>query len=105
MKIIALLTTIIYVITSIYLLYSAAMHLFVYFANTRLGHEESIKLPLLYLMGGIVFGLLVVIGYRMHQKIEVGLILKSLFYLPIIAVGIYILWAILLIISSGGTWN
>jgi hypothetical protein len=105
MKILNSIITVAYSIIAAYTIYSAIMHLFVYFANQKLGHAESFRLPLIYLVCAILFGVVSLIGYRIWTGHSVHLILKSLFYLPVAAVVLYILWAILLILSSGGKWN
>ena len=100
-----LITTFLYGATAIYLLYNAAMHIFIYIANTNLGHKESMKMPLLFLLSGIVMAYFTIIGYRMYKTIPVPLVLKILFYAPIILLALYLLWALLLILSVGGKWN
>ena len=105
MKVFNLILNLIYGVGAIYTTYMAIMHLFVYFANQNLGHTESFRLPMIYLVCAFIFGVNTYIGYRLYSGVNIGLILKSVYYLPFIAVGLYILWAILLIISSGGKWN
>jgi hypothetical protein len=96
---------IMYGIGFLYTAYMAVMHLFVYFANQRLGHTESFRLPLIYLVCAALFGVVSFIGYKLYSGHNVNFAFKALFYLPLTAVILYVLWAILLVISSGGKWN
>lgn len=105
MKVLNSIITVVYSIIAAYTIYNAIMHLFVYFANQKLGHTESFRLPFIYLVCAILFGLVSFIGYRIWTGQSVHLIFRSLFYLPVAAIVLYILWAILLVISSGGKWN
>jgi hypothetical protein len=101
----ALITTIIYGASAVYLLYYAAMHIFIYFANTSLGHAESLKRPLIYLVSGLIMAALTYLGYRIYKSMPLPLLLKILFYLPASLVILYLLWAVIMVISSGGKWN
>lgn len=105
MKILNSIITVVYSIIAAYTIYYAIMHLFIYFANQKLGHAESFRLPMIYLVSAILFGLVSFVGYRIWIGHSVHFILKSLFYLPVAAIVLYILWAILLVVSSGGKWN
>jgi hypothetical protein len=100
-----LITTILYGLTGAYVMYMAIMNLFVYFANVQLGHEESFRMPMLYLIGGILLCGLTYIGYKIYINPSIGILLKVIFYLPIFAIILYALWAILLVVSAGGKWN
>jgi hypothetical protein len=100
-----LITTILYGLTAAYVMYMAIMNLFVYFANVHLGHEESFKMPMIYLLGGLTLCALTFLGYRIYTLPSIGLLFKILFYIPVLAIILYILWAILLVFSSGGKWN
>jgi len=100
-----LITTILYTLTAAYLLYMAILYIFVYIANSNLGHEESFKMPLIYLISGIVFSVLSYLGYKIYKSEDVILLLKIIFYLPLIIVALYGIWAILLLLSAGGKWN
>ncbi|MBK8699642.1 MAG: hypothetical protein IPN29_08870 [Saprospiraceae bacterium] len=92
-------------IAALWLLYHAAMHLFVYFANRSLGHAESFRVPGLYLFGGIAFTALAVGGWYLSKNPAYGKIGLGLLMLPAIIVALYGLWAVFLLISSGGKWN
>ncbi len=105
MKTLTLILSILYGIVAIYTAYMAVTHLFVYFANQKLGHTESFRMPLIYLTCALLFGAVTLIGYKIQSGNSSHFLLKALFYLPISAIGVYILWAILLVISSGGKWN
>jgi hypothetical protein len=105
MKVLQTILSLMYGGATLYTGYMAIMHLFVYFANTRLGHEESLRLPMIYLICAVVFGTVTYIGYKLGTGTSLHFIFKALFYLPVAAVLLYILWAVLLVISSGGKWN
>ena len=105
MKFIIQILTIIYGGVAAYCIYMAIMTLFVYFANHSLGHSESFRMPSIYLFLAALFSTTTFIGYKIWANHSVNFLIKSIFYLPIIAIGLYILWAIVLIISSGGKWN
>ncbi|MBK6362674.1 MAG: hypothetical protein IPF52_03915 [Saprospiraceae bacterium] len=105
MKSLILILTILYSVVAIYTAYMAIIHLFVYFANQRLGHTESFRLPLIYLTCALLFGTVSFIGYKLFSGGSSHFLLKTWFYLPATAVGLYVLWAILLVFSSGGKWN
>ena len=105
MKTLTLILTILYGIVTAYTAYLAITHLFVYFANQKLGHTESFRMPLIYLSCALLFGAVTVLGYKIQSGNASHFLLKALFYLPLSAVVLYVLWAILLVISSGGKWN
>jgi hypothetical protein len=105
MRIASLILTLIYGIAAVYTLYMAGINLFVYIANIRMGQSESLKTPLLYIACAGVFTTTTYIGYRIWANLPTSLLPKMFFYLPIGLVLLYVLWAILLLISSGGKWN
>jgi len=105
MKAIIIFITFIYGIVAVYTLYMAALNIYVYVANTNLGHEQSLKVPMLYGIGGLFLAGLTFLGYNMYKNGEVSVLLKVLFYIPSAAVILYLGWAILLLFSSGGKWN
>ena len=96
---------IIYGIGFLYTAYMTAVHLFVYFANEKAGHTESFRVPLIYIVSALLFGVVAFIGYKLCSGHNVNFVFKALFFLPFAAVILYVLWAILLVISSGGKWN
>lgn len=102
---VGIITAAIYALITLYLIYMAMIHIFVYVANTGMGHQESAKVPIRYALGAL-FGMAVsFIGYKYYKSGELSLILKIIFYTPISLTLLYILWAVLLLISSGGKWN
>lgn len=105
MKFINQFLAIIYGGVAAYSIYMSVMTLFVYFANQSLGHSESFRQPTIYLSIAALFSVTTYIGYKIWANQTVHLLLKSFFYLPIIAVCLYILWGILMIVGSGGKWN
>lgn len=105
MRTLSLILTLMYGVAAAYTLYMAATHLFVYFANQRLGYPESPRMPMIYLTLGVVFSITAFIGYKIWTNQPVHILMKGLFYLPIGLILLYVLWGILLLISSGGKWN
>lgn len=105
MKNLNLILTVIYSLLGLYTLYMALLHSWVYLANQKLGHSESIRLPLIYWVSAVSFSSLSIIGYNIIKGNTDSFILKSLLLIPLALVVLYVLWAILLIISSGGKWN
>lgn len=94
-----------YAMGAVYPGYMAITHLFVFFANKNLGHVESFRLPGLYLSGSVLFIICAFIGWRLYNSGNIGLFEKTLFYLPLVLVITYALWAVVLLLSSGGKWN
>lgn len=105
MKVINIIITMLYAMGVIYTGYMAVTHLFVYFANKNMGHEESFRLPGLYLFGCFLFIICAFVGWRLYNSGNAGIPEKLLFYLPLVLVIAYALWAVVLLISSGGKWN
>jgi hypothetical protein len=105
MKIFNTILTTIYGLTAAYTTYMAVIHLFVYFANQRLGHTESLRLPIIYTCCAILFSAVTFIGYRLWTDQSAHFLMKALYYLPFGAIGLYLLFFIFLLISSGGKWN
>jgi hypothetical protein len=105
MKAIIIFLSFVYGLAAVYALYMAAINIYVYVANTNLGHIQSLKSPLLYGIGGLLLAGLTFLGYNMYKPGEASVLLKVLFYIPFAAVVLYLGWAILLLFSSGGKWN
>ena len=94
-----------YGVISLYSGYRCFMHTFIYFANRKLGHFESARMPIMYLILAIIFGFLFWLGYKYYYGHSLNTLSKALFYFPIVAILMYAIWAIFLVISSGGKWN
>jgi hypothetical protein len=105
MKIINQVLTMIYGGAAVYFIYMAIMHLVVFFANQGLGHTESFRLPMIYIVCSVIFGIVTFTGYSIWIGQPVYIILNVFFYVPIGALLLYVIWAILIILSSGGRWN
>lgn len=105
MKIFNYVLTFLYGIGALYSCYMAILNTFIYVTNTRLGHYESPRLSIIYWVLTIIFIPVSYIGYRIINQLSVHLILKLIFYIPLSLIVLYILFAIILIISSGGKWN
>ncbi len=105
MKTINIIISLLYAMGAVYTGYMAITRLFVFFANKNLGQDESFRLPGLYLFGSVLFIICAFIGWRLYTSGNTGLFEKMLFYLPIVLVIAYALWAVVLLISSGGKWN
>ena len=95
-----------YGFAALYAGYLAITHTFVFFANQKLGYEESFRLPLIYLVLTIIFGGAAFLAYKlMSSSANVPSWTKIILYLPIGLIIFYALWAVLLVLSSGGKWN
>lgn len=96
---------IIYALVAAYFLYMTAISLFVYFSNKSMGHNESFfesgkNFLIALLFSFFTFSSWFLIRNQNYHKI--GLII---FYIPIVLIGLYLLWALTIIIGSGGKWN
>lgn len=92
-------------LAGLYFLYMAAMHFYVYWQNRSMGHEESARSWLLNL---VIFLLLLgfsAAAFWLHRYTGQQRLGNFFLFLPLGLVGLYLLWAIFLLISSGGKWN
>ena len=92
-------------IVSVYFLYLAAINIFVYFANRSMGHQESFLASGRNLAIGGILAFLVVGSYYLLKSPNYARLGAILLYLPIGLVLLYVIWAIIIIVSAGGRWN
>lgn len=105
MKMFTQVLIVLYGLIALYYSYLAVLQLFVYVANKTSGHEESFAeagkaLGIAAFLVGLAVG-----SYFISKQAAVAKPLLFIVYLPITALVLYGLWAILLVISSGGKWN
>jgi hypothetical protein len=97
--------TVLYGLGAAYFLYMAAMGIFVYFANRSMGHTESFLVPGQHLVAGLFLCGFAYLGWRWLQNPgSMGIWGYSL-YLPAAALLLFVLWFVILHLSSGGRWN
>lgn len=90
---------------SVYFTYMSAMHLFIYFANKRLGHPESFFACKQNIVPAVIFIAITTAGYLLKKNAGTPgaavLVLGFPFFIAIL----YGLFAVVMIIGSGGRWN
>lgn len=96
---------IIYGLAAFYFLYIAAQGLFVYFANKSLGHNESFFMPGRNLVIGIFLAAFTWLAWQFISQNNMSKIWSVLLYLPVIVVGLFFLFMLITLLSSGGKWN
>lgn len=108
MKTALILTTILNLVSFLYTAYLLSITLFVHFANKNLGHGDAYfgDVPnIIYLVLTIVFGLFAGIGWYAFRHPNTHAIFKWLPFLPIGVILLYVLFAVVILVSSGGRWN
>lgn len=96
---------VVYVLITFYLLYQSALHLFVYFANKNLGHEESFRTPRLFIVSAFLSSIITATSYFLLKNNPDSAIGNAILFLPIAIVMLIILWTIFLMVVSSGRWN
>ncbi|MCB0659678.1 MAG: hypothetical protein KDC04_02010 [Saprospiraceae bacterium] len=92
-------------LVALYFIYMAALQAFVYFANQNLGQNESFGMVARYGIIAIIFIVILAASWILLKQNGASVLGKVILYFPIgLALG-YALWAILIVISSGGRWN
>ncbi len=94
-----------YTLVTLYLLYQSVLHLFVYFANRHLGHYESFRTPLLFIVATFLLSIITASSYFLLKNNPASIAGNAILFAPIGVVVAIILWAIFLVIVSGGQWN
>jgi hypothetical protein len=96
----------IYSIFGLSFLYRGVLTTFVYFANKNLGHYETFFPNGWNLIAGIILSFFAYSGYVIFSGESNSKIYSWIVWLPMIAILIYILWAIIILISGSiGKWN
>jgi hypothetical protein len=96
---------VVYALITFYLLYQSVLYLFVYFANKKLGHEESFRTPLLFIVVAFLSSAITASSYFLLKNNPDSVIGNVILFAPIVIAVAIILWTIFLIIASGGRWN
>ena len=96
---------VLYSVVALYFLYMAAMHLYVYFANKSLGHEESFLVPGRNLAVGLLISGITLTGWYLLKHTDYSRLGSIVLFLPAVAVGLFLLYMVSLLIASGGKWN
>lgn len=94
-----------YGITALYFLYLAAINLFVYFANTSKGFHEPFLPAGRNLAIGFLFAVITGVSWFLIRQPAYEKAGTYLVYLPLIVIGLFICWFLIVMISSGGKWN
>ena len=94
-----------YSMAFIFFLYEAILGMFVYFANKSMGHYESFLVPGRNLILALLFGCFAFFGWKLLKTAAMSKVGALLLYFPIICILLFMLWFIILLISSGGKWN
>ncbi len=92
-------------LAAVYFSYQSAMHVFVYFANKRLGHTESFFFSARYLALAAVFIVISVIGYILKKKFAATFQALLIVGFPYFILTLYGLFAIIILIFGRGRWN
>lgn len=96
---------VVYVLSAAYLLYMAAIHLYVYFANKNLGQEESFLEPGKYLFAGLVMLAITIGGWYLIRHTEYQKTGNLILFFPLVVLVLFALYTVVILISSGGKWN
>ena len=92
-------------LAGLYLLYMATMHFFVYFANTTLGHEESILIPMRNLIPGLIIAGLTIGAWMLLKENPISKTGNILLFIPCMIAMIFGLWTVVILLSANGKWN
>lgn len=96
---------IVYGLAAVYFLYLAAINMFVYFANRSKGFYEPF-LPAGRNLGlGLVFALIAGLSWFFVRQPAYQKAGNFIALLPLIAIGLFVCWFLIIMISSGGKWN
>ena len=98
-------TLLIYGSAIAYFAYQSYIQLYVYFANKSLGNEESFLMPGRYL--GLTLLLIAMSsgGWYLLKYTAMTKLGNLILFFPYIIILLYALFAIVLLLSSGGKWN
>ncbi|MBP6569498.1 MAG: hypothetical protein KA270_20150 [Saprospiraceae bacterium] len=95
----------IYSLTALYFLYTAAIGIFVYFANKSMGHYESFLMPGRNLAFGLILGAFAFGGWKLMKNEDTYKIGMIVTYFPFISGVLFMLWFVLIFATNGGKWN
>ncbi|MBK9399720.1 MAG: hypothetical protein IPN36_02340 [Bacteroidetes bacterium] len=95
----------IYSLAALYFLYQGVLHLIAYFLNKSNGQQDSFfETGRLIAIGGVLSFFAAGAYYFVKNPSE-GTIGSFLLYFPLVILVVFVIWTIILIISSGGRWN
>lgn len=93
-------------LASVYFTYLSAMHVFIYFANKKLGHPESFFLSKRNLALAAIFICITLAGYLVKKYTPNITQSVMILGIPLFLVLLYALFALVLIAAgSGSRWN
>jgi len=81
------------------------MYVFVYFANKRLGHQESFFMSARYLTLAAIFIFITITGFFLKKKLASPIPAIFVMGFPYFLLILYGLFMIAILISSKGRWN
>lgn len=93
------------IIAALYFLYMAAMHIFVYVMNKRDGHYVNFHESKINLIVGVVLSVITLLAWFALKNQHLYKLGNILLLIPLGLVVAYGLFAIVLIVGSGGRWN
>lgn len=93
------------ILAALYFLYFAAMHVFVYAMNKKEGHYVSFHESGIYLSTGGVISILTILAWYAMKNPGTQKLGNLLLYIPLGLVVAYGLFAIFILLASGGKWN
>lgn len=93
------------IMAAIYFLYLAAMHIFVYVMNKRDGHYVNFHESAVNLGVGGIISLLTILAWFVIKNSGTQKLGNFLLFTPLGLVIAYGLFAIFLLLASGGKWN
>lgn len=105
MKLFYYIFIIIYALIAAYFLYMTAISLFVYFSNKSMGHNESFFESGKNILVALLFSFFTLSSWFLIRNQNYHKIGLTIFYIPLVVIGIFLLWALTIIIGSGGKWN
>jgi hypothetical protein len=95
----------IYSLTALYFLYQGILNLIAYVLNKSNGQQDSFfETGRLLTVGGILT-FFALGSYYFLKNPGTGTVGSILLYFPLAILMVFVIWTIILIISSGGRWN
>lgn len=92
-------------LVSLYFLYTAVMHTYVYFANKSLGHNESFSEAGRYIVIALIFLTITLVGWFLMKNPNYSKMGITILYIPIMIAVIFGLWTVIMLLSANGRWN
>ncbi|HQP78165.1 MAG TPA: hypothetical protein PL069_12195, partial [Saprospiraceae bacterium] len=92
-------------LAALYFTYLSFTTMFVYFSNKSMGFQESFLEPGKNLILALLFIFFTAASWFLLKSPNYHKLGMIVFYIPIVIIGLYILWAVIMLIGSGGKWN